>query len=139
MKMNINPELINGGKYLPNKGHANDAGIDCYAQQDTLLPVGKAILVPLGFRISLPEHTRAFLTGRSSFNKKGILTLLGTIDEGYHGELCAGFVNLSGAEYQIKEGDRICQLVIDANPDIMDVGIISDIPREEGGFGSTGK
>lgn len=137
--MNINPELINGGKYLPNKGHANDAGIDCYAQSEAILPAGKPTLIPLGFRVSLPKGTRAFLTGRSSFNKKGIITLLGTIDEGYHGELSAGFINMSGEDYAIKEGDRICQLVIDANPDIMDVGIISDIPRDAGGFGSTGR
>lgn len=123
----------------PTRAHYNDAGLDCYAQEDFVLK--NIIKVPLGFGIVVPDGYMATIRPRSSMNAKGIITQIGTIDSGYRGEICAIFIN-SMRDYDgdlcFKKGDKICQIVIEpvvlAEP-VLELGE----ERGEGGFGSSGK
>ena len=135
----------------PVRAHYNDAGIDCFAQEDFgLNPFGSAMsdgeytqitdraLISLGFGLEIPDGYMAVIKPRSSMNVKGIISQIGTIDSGYRGELKAYFINTSAFNYYFKRGDKICQIVIE--PVIL-ADIVEDLgdERGEGGFGSTGK
>ena len=138
----------------PIRAHYNDAGIDCFAQDDfdinhfkskALAPkddtvyYADRIMVPLGFGLEIPDGYMAVIKPRSSMNAKGIITQIGTIDSGYRGEIKAIFINTSPtADYSFKRGDKICQIVIE--PVIL-ADIVEELgdERKDGGFGSTGK
>lgn len=126
----------------PYRAHYNDAGIDCYALEDfELVPIAhdNAIkIIPLGFGLELPDGYMATIRPRSSMNKRGILTQLGTIDSGYRGEISCGLCNLTNKIIKIKAGERICQLVIEP---VVLAELVDDLKndRGQGGFGSTGR
>ena len=137
---------------LPIRAHYNDAGIDCFAQEDfEISGFGKRqiddgdiagrvgiVTVPLGFGLVVPDGYMATIRPRSSMNAKGIITQIGTIDSGYRDEIKALFINASNNKYSFKKGDRICQIVVEpvvlAEP-VLELGE----ERGEGGFGSTGR
>ena len=135
----------------PVRAHYNDAGIDCFAQEDFVLhsfgkeetedgihyPTDRK-LVSLGFGLEIPDGYMATIRPRSSMNIKGIITQIGTIDSGYRGEIRAYFINTAYCRYEFKKGDKICQIVVEpvilAEP-VLELGD----ERGTGGFGSTGK
>lgn len=127
---------------LPTRAHYNDAGLDCYCPEDVVLPAlsagGTPVMVPLGFSLNVPDGYMAVIKPRSSFNKTGIWTAIGTCDSGYHGEYKAVFVNLTGKDILLKKGDRICQIVIEP---VVLADLVEDLgdERKDGGFGSSGK
>ena len=131
----------------PVRAHYNDAGIDCYAQEDfTLYPLDikygftqyNQQLVPLGFGLEIPDGYMVVIKPRSSMNVKGIITQIGTIDSGYRGELKAYFINTSNTRYEFHRGDKICQIVIEP---VVLADLVEDLGDERGagGFGSTGR
>lgn len=99
---------------------------------------GTPVMVPLGFSLNIPDGYMAVIKPRSSFNKKGIFSAIGTCDSGYHGEYKAVFINLTADDIMLKKGDRICQIVIEP---VVLADLVEDLgdERETGGFGSTGK
>lgn len=121
----------------PIRAHYNDAGADCFAQEDFVLS-NESLLIPLGFGLEVPDGYMATLRPRSSMNIKGIVTQIGTIDSGYRGEIKAYFINTTDNTYSFKRGDKICQIIIE--PVVLadfTEELIND--RGTGGFGSTGK
>lgn len=131
----------------PTRAHYNDAGIDCYAQEDFWLEhsdydyiphTDGKMLVNLGFGLEIPDGYMATIRPRSSMNAKGIITQIGTIDSGYRGEIKAIFLNYTDETFKFERGDKICQIVIE--PVVLaDFVEELDNSRGEGGFGSTGK
>lgn len=151
MKIKIVP--MAEGFIPPSRAHYNDAGIDCYALADFDLipmaaknfnvkmqevPSNNALKVPLGFAIYVPDGYMATIRPRSSMNAKGIITQIGTIDSGYHGELQCVLMNCSTTPYHFSRGDRICQLVFEPVTIVEFEQEIEDT-RGDGGFGSTGQ
>ena len=126
----------------PTRAHYNDAGIDCFAQEDFDLYASNnhidGLLIPLGFGLEIPNGYMATIRPRSSMNIKGIITQIGTIDSGYRGEIKSYFINTTKNGYKFKRGDKICQIVVEpvvlAEP-VLELGE----ERGEGGFGSTGR
>ena len=121
------------------------AGADLKADLDgdlTLGP-GKRQLVPTGLRVAIPQGYEGQIRPRSGLAVRHGITLLnapGTIDSDYRGEIKVVLINLGGAEYVIKRGDRIAQLVVSP---VMTVSFaptesIMGSERGDGGFGSTG-
>ena len=74
---------------------------------------------------------------------KGIFVLNspGTIDSDYRGSVGVILKNLGNQDFEIKKGDRVCQIVFCEVPQIylrkkeFDT---NDTTRNDGGFGSTG-
>ena len=135
----------------PVRAHYNDAGIDCFAQEDFKLGAfGKQTytetysqyvdrkLIPLGFGLEIPDGYMAVIKPRSSMNVKGIVTQIGTIDSGYRGELKAYFINTDHFDYNFKRGDKICQIVIEP---VVVADLVEELGDERGtgGFGSSGR
>lgn len=148
-------KLLEGG-IIPTKGTKGAAAFDCYARTDMVVK-NQAVLVPLGFAIEIPEGYHAEIIPRSSIGLKTPLRAphsVGIIDSDFRGEVCAEYeckgmlrVALIGGTYiapdtyEIKAGDRICQMVIKRNEDVelVTAGELSETERGESGWGSTGK
>jgi dUTP pyrophosphatase len=70
----------------------------------------------------------------------GILNAPGTIDSDYRGEICVILMNWGGEEFEVKDGDRIAQLVFArvASVSLEWSANIAQSDRGTGGFGHTG-
>lgn len=129
----------------PAYARAGDAGIDLYSKIDIILTPLSRALVPTGIAVSIPHGYAGFVQPRSGLAAKhgiGIVNSPGLIDSGYRGEVCVILINTDReANYHIKKGDRICQLVIKKveHVDIKIVNELDDTERGGGGFGSTEK
>lgn len=104
---------------------------------------GGRCLIPTGLFIALPKGYEAQIRPRSGLALKQGLTVLnspGTIDADYRGEIGIVLVNISNQPVQIKDGERIAQMVI-AKHETIEWEIVEELPsteRGEGGFGHTG-
>lgn len=143
MKINI----INKSSHdLPSYETIASAGMDLRAhiEQDIILKPLERSIVPTGLFMALPVGYEAQVRPRSGLAAKYGLTVLnspGTIDADYRGEIGVILVNLSNADFTIKNGERVAQMVIAKherakwNP----VQSLSETSRGAGGFGSTGR
>lgn len=126
----------------PERGYDGDAGFDLYVSEDTTVPFGKFVDVPLGISVELPPGTWAMLTGRSStIRRRGLLVTQGIIDNGYRGPLYAGVQNLNDTTVRLERGERIAQLILFPLIVPMLEGPLPHLsPSDRGhnGFGSSG-
>lgn len=138
--------IINkSGHALPNYETIASAGMDLRANIDepiVLSPLGRAI-VKTGLFIELPIGYEAQVRPRSGLAAKRGVTVLnspGTIDADYRGEIGVILVNLSNEAFTIENGERIAQLVIAKHEraEWLEVDVLTETSRGEGGFGSTG-
>jgi dUTP pyrophosphatase len=143
MKVNI----INKSKHaLPAYETVASAGMDLRAnleQSIVLSPLERA-MIPTGLFIELPIGFEAQVRPRSGLAWKHGLSVLnspGTIDADYRGEIKVVLVNLSNEPFEIKDGERIAQMVVAAHARIEweAVDSLEETQRGAGGFGSTGK
>lgn len=131
---------------LPAHAKPGDAGVDLRAAEDvTLTAGGGRSLVGTGISIAIPDGYAGFLQPRSGLAYKHGVTVLNTpglIDSGYRGELKVLLINTDPEQdFEVKRGERIAQLVIQAYEEVnfVEVESLSDSERGDGGFGSTGK
>jgi dUTP pyrophosphatase len=119
--------------------------MDVYANVDTpvkIAPMERA-LIKTGLFIELPAGYEAQIRPRSGLAlKKGVTVLNtpGTIDADYRGEIGIILINLSGEEFIVNDGERICQMII-AKHEIVEweeCKELNDSKRGAGGFGHTG-
>ena len=128
----------------PKYAHIGDAGLDLYSAINCRLKPFERKKIPNGIKISIPEGYAGFVQPRSGLAIKhgiGLLNSPGLIDSGYRGEVCTIIINLdSKNEFEIKKGDKICQLIIQKieNVNLKIVEKLDNTDRGEGGFGSTG-
>lgn len=143
----MNVRIINKSRHaLPEYATEYSAGLDLRANIDadiTLQPLERA-LVPTGLYIELPQGYEAQIRPRSGLALKHGLTVLnspGTIDADYRGEICVILVNLSNQAFVIKDGERICQMVVAAHARVewSETDSLDETERGAGGFGHTGK
>lgn len=127
---------------LPFRAHENDAGADVHVcfhngMEGTALQPGRTRKIPLGLGLCLPDGYAAFVFPRSGLSSNGITCELPPIDSGYRGEIHAIVHNGSTDTFQIKNGDRIGQLVI---VPVVIADFVTDTGEERGtdAFGSTG-
>lgn len=153
-------EICNPEAKIPTYAHKGDAGMDVYSTIDVTIAPGETKLIPLGFKVAIPEGYELQVRPRSGFSLRTHLRVAnapGTIDSGYRDEVgiilhnCAPTIQdfgdgraetcLYGPSYTISKGDRIAQLVLQAVPTALFVKT-SDISKigedRNGGWGSTG-
>jgi dUTP pyrophosphatase len=121
------------------------SGFDVRAQIDetVVLEPGDRALVPTGLSFEIPPGFEIQARPRSGWAiKQGIsvLNTPGTIDADYRGEVKIILVNMGGEAVEIKDQDRIAQLVLCPvyQADFQIVEELTDTSRGAGGFGSTG-
>lgn len=129
-------------KELRTEKKYQDAGIDIPSKENLVIKPGQTKMIKTGVSSVIDENHFGYITGRSSLNAKGILTIQGTIDPEYRGEIRVVLHNLSNEDFEIKKGDRIAQMILmEFNPDYCTMigKAIKDTARGANGFGSTGR
>ncbi len=142
----MNVQIINKSKHvLPSYETISSAGMDLRAnlEESILLKPLERVIVKTGLFIALPDGTEAQVRPRSGLAAKKGITVLnapGTVDADYRGEIGVILINLSQEEFEIKDGERIAQLVIAKHERVAwkEVSILEETERGSGGFGSTG-
>ena len=131
---------------LPRYMTAQAAGMDIAAALTAPLELapGAIGLVPTGFAMALPEGFEAQIRPRSGLAVRQGVTLVnspGTIDSDYRGEVQIALINLGPTAYTVRRHDRIAQMIIQrvwrASPMLVDR--LDSTPRDQGGFGHTGR
>lgn len=144
--MNVKVKIINKSKHeLPAYGTLFSAGMDIRANLDNPVVVEpmQRILIPTGLYMALPEGFEAQIRPRSGLALKhgiGILNSPGTIDADYRGEIGIILINLSDKSFEIKDGERICQMVVKefCRVEWEETDTLEETDRGAGGFGHTG-
>ena len=139
-------KIINRSKNaLPEYKTEGSAGMDIRADISEAIELSslERTLVPTGLSIELPQGYEAQIRPRSGLAIKKGLSLVntpGTIDSDYRGEIGVILINLSKETQIIEPGERIAQMVIAKyeQANLVEVEVLSDTERGEGGFGSTG-
>jgi dUTP pyrophosphatase len=140
-------KIVNKSKHkLPSYSTILSAGMDLcanLAEPVEIRPLKRA-LIKTGLFIELPKGYEAQIRPRSGLAIKNGISVLntpGTIDADYRGEVGIILVNLSDETFIVKDGERICQMIISKHETIEwdEVNELSTTDRGSGGFGHTGK
>lgn len=131
---------------MPEYATSGSAGMDIHAMlaEAVTLHPGERRLIPTGLKIELPEGYEAQVRPRSGLALKYGVTVLntpGTIDSDYRGEIGVVLINLGQEDFEVKNGDRIAQMVVAPFAQVKwnEVLILDNTVRGEGGYGHTGE
>jgi dUTP pyrophosphatase len=123
----------------------HSAGMDLCAAvtEPVCLEPGGIMLIPTGFAVALPPGHEAQIRPRSGLAVKHGISLVnspGTIDADYRGEVMIALINHGKADFTIRRGDRIAQMVIHqiCQARLTEVEDLEASARDTGGFGHTG-
>lgn len=147
LQKNMEIRIINKSRNtLPEYATKYSAGLDLRADlaEEVVMKPFERKLIPTGLFIELPEGYEAQIRPRSGLAIKHGISVLnspGTIDADYRGEIQVILINLSNEDFVIKNGERICQMVIAQHSHVQwkEVDEIDETERGGGGFGHTGK
>lgn len=140
-------KIVNKSKHLlPAYETLYSAGMDLRSNIDDsiiLKPLQRA-LIPTGLYIELPIGFEAQVRPRSGLSAKFGITVLntpGTIDADYRGEIKVILVNLSSEDFEVKDGERIAQMIISKHERVewIETDQLQQTERGSGGFGHTGR
>lgn len=131
------------GLELPAYATDGAAGMDVLAAEDVTLAPGGRHAVATGLAVAIPHGFEIQVRPRSGLALKHGITVPntpGTIDSDYRGELKVILINHGEADFAIRRGDRIAQLVLApvTRAAWLKVDELDETERGEGGFGSTG-
>ena len=144
LRIRIHPECPNEDP-IAKPAKPGDVGFDLkvWVEQDEfVIEPHKMANIRTGVFVQLPLGHWADIRPRSStFARRHLFVMSGTIDEGYTGEISTFVWNPNDKPYTVKNGERLAQLVIlpRVTPDITIVGELSETARSTTGFGSTGR
>ena len=123
------------------RGSAGAAGYDLCAAHDDVVPARGKALIKTDLAIMVPVGTYGRVAPRSGLAWKNSIDVgAGVIDEDYRGNVGVILFNHSETDFQVKEGDRIAQLILEkiVTADVEEVEELDESARGAGGFGSTG-
>lgn len=131
------------GLTLPAYATDGAAGMDVLAAEDVTLPAGGRHAVATGLAFAIPPGFEIQVRPRSGLALKhgiSVPNTPGTIDSDYRGELKVILINHGAADFEVRRGDRIAQLVLApvTRANWLPVEELDQTGRGEGGFGSTG-
>ncbi|MBR9825054.1 MAG: dUTP diphosphatase [Alphaproteobacteria bacterium] len=147
VKIRIKPLDHYQGLDLPAYETAQSAGMDLRAavpeDQPVTIPPGEWRLIPVGIAIALPAGYEAQVRPRSGLAARHGISCVntpGTVDADYRGEIKVNLINHGQADFNVKRGDRIAQMIIaPVTQGLWEVADeLDETERGAGGFGSTG-
>ena len=134
------------GAVIPQYKTSGAAGADicAFLKENVVIKKGCRAMIPTGLFFSIPEGYEIQVRPRSGLAAKNGVTVLntpGTIDSDYRGEVKVILINLGDEDFEVRNGDRIAQIVV--SPVTIGkfelVQKLDETERGEGGFGSTGR
>ena len=137
----IKIKKLNENATLPKYAKPGDAGMDFYSNEEVILEPNQRKLISTGISMAIPEGYVGLFWDKSGIASKfGIKTMAGVIDSGYRGEIKILLHNLSTEKFEVKKGMKIAQMLIQPveQKQIIEVDLLDQTERGEGGFGSTG-
>lgn len=137
--MNI---MLDEGAYMPERGHADDAGLDLRTPKGITVPAHGWARIDTGVHMEIPMGFFGKLESKSGLNvKHSVVSHGGIIDSGYTGSIVAKLYNHGDEDYVFEAGDKVVQLIIQPceYPDLVLVDRFEETERGESGFGSTGR
>jgi dUTP pyrophosphatase len=114
---------------------------DHCSAEDTVIPARGKGIVKTDLSIAIPHGTYARIAPRSGLAvKKFIDTGAGVVDEDYRGNVGVVLFNHSDEDFEVKQGDRVAQLILERimTPRVEEVESLDETTRGAGGYGSTG-
>ncbi|KAK0453842.1 dUTP pyrophosphatase [Armillaria borealis] len=105
------------------------------------IPARGSALVNTQLSLAVPIGTYGRVAPRSGLaTKHMIATGAGVVDADYRGPLFVLLFNHSEKDFEVEEGDRIAQLVLEkiVTPEVLEVQDLDETLRGANGFGSTG-
>lgn len=126
---------------VPTRATWYAAGYDICSDENVIVPPHTLHLVSTGISIATPPGTYGQLMSRSGLVvKKWVTVEAGVIDADYRGEVKVALFNHGDLPFEIKQGDRIAQLILNRidTPTIRVLASLDSTERGENGFGSTG-
>lgn len=128
---------------LPKKAYIGDAGFDVYSIENKILNPLERYKFRLGFCVEFPENYVLMVCDKSGLAvNHGLSTIANIIDSTYRGEVHVVMINLSLDIVEIKQGQKIAQVLLLScytGQEIIEIESLSSSLRGTGGFGSTGK
>ena len=147
--MKIKVKKMSPDAILPTSGTDMAAGYDLYAcgiknEDGVQIYPGQVEVIGTGIAVEIPEGYAGLLMSRSGMaTKRGLRLSTGCslLDPDFRGEIFCPTYNDSSKPRDIKNGDRIAQLVVVPfmSLDFELTDELSDTNRGTGGFGSTGR
>jgi len=141
--MNVLVHKLNALAIMPKYSHKGDSCADvCSTKYITIKP-GERALVPTGLILELPRGYECQVRARSGLAIKygiSVLNGVGTVDNGYRGELKVILFNSGTEPFKINVGERIAQIAIVpvSQATFVNIEYVKDTDRGAKGFGSTG-
>lgn len=138
MKVKLDP-----GAYMPERAHAEDAGLDLRSPVDAKLSFfHRWAKIDTGVHVEIPRGYVGLILAKSGLNVNCHITCEGVIDAGYTGSIVVKLYKRAGVTpFYVLAGDKIAQLVIFPvelfTPTKVDH--ITGGERGNNGFGSTGR
>ena len=134
-------KLLSPKGKLPIKGTSLVAGYDLSSAQQLVIPVNGRAIIQTNISLSVPKGTYGRIAPRSGLAvKHGITTGARVIDADYTGPIGVVLFNHGDQDFQIQEGDRIAQLILEqiTNKPVIEVWELTHTKQGDKGFGSTG-
>lgn len=131
------------GATMPSYAKEGDAGADLYPLYDIeIAPNATGVIIPTGVCMEIPKKYEGQVRPKSgNSSKTPIRVILGTVDNGYRGEVGIIIDNLSDEVIKISKDKALAQVVFNEVPraifEVVDE--LSETERGTGGFGSTGR
>ena len=137
-------QLLRPGAWVPKRQSVLASGFDLHACLDggTLELGTSPQRVPTGLAIAAPAGLDVQVRPRSGLASRAVLSVFGTLDADYRGELFVTMYCLpEPGRYVIEDGERVAQLVVArlAEVDFELVDELDETARGSGGHGSTGQ
>jgi dUTP pyrophosphatase len=140
--MILKVKKVNSEARLPEYAKEGDAGMDLFALEKIIVPVGKIAKIRTGISVEIPCGYVGLFWDKSGLSiNHGIKLLGGVLDSGYRGELIVGLVNLGTEDYVFEKNHKVAQMLIQpvVSAEIQEFSELSETTRGAGGLGSTGK
>lgn len=106
-----------------------------------MIPAKGKGIVKTDLSIAIPHGTYARIAPRSGLAVKNFIdTGAGVVDEDYRGAVGVVLFNHGDSDFNVKQGDRIAQLILERimTPEVVEVDALDETTRGAGGYGSTG-
>ncbi|KAG5185095.1 hypothetical protein JKP88DRAFT_289572 [Tribonema minus] len=128
-KENVAPNVkrLSSRATLPTRA-VGAVGADLYSAHDAVIAAHDNALIHTDLRIQVPENTYGRVTAQRNLPLKNKLEVYaGVVDAGNCDDVCIVLFNHSDADYVLKQGDCVAQLIRQLEPDEAGDEVVDDL------------